>query len=62
MGENPHLHWQNSRRGYVRCRVTPDEWRTDDRTVEYVSRPGAPILTPTRWRCVHGRPGVEQVG
>lgn len=61
LGANPHVRWQNSRRGYVRCRVTPEEWRTDYRTVEYVSRPGAPLLTPTSWRCEHGRPGVERV-
>jgi alkaline phosphatase D len=62
LGENPHLHWQNSRRGYVRCRVGEDDWRADYRTVDYVSRPGAPIATPTSWRCEHGRPGVERVG
>ena len=62
LGDNPHLHWQNSRRGYVRCRVTPDEWRADYRTVEYVTRPGAPLLTPSSWRCGHGRAGVERVG
>ncbi len=61
LSANPHVHWQNSRRGYVRCRVTPEEWRADYRTVEYVSRPGAPLLTPTSWRCLNGRPGVERV-
>ena len=59
--DNPHLHWQNSRRGYVRCRVTPAEWVTDYRTVPFVSRAGAPIETPTRWRCEAGRPGVERI-
>lgn len=60
--DNPHVHWQNSRRGYVQCSVTPDEWRTDYRTVEYVSRPGAPLQTPTSWLCRNGHPGVERVG
>jgi alkaline phosphatase D len=62
LAANPHVRWQNSRRGYVRCRVEPGEWRTDYRTVEFVSRPGAPLLTPSSWRCVHGRAGVERVG
>lgn len=58
---NPHLHWQNSRRGYVRCRVTPQDWVTEYRTLDYVTRPNAPLATPTRWRCEAGRPGVEPV-
>ena len=61
MGDNPHLHWQNGRRGYVRCNVGTDEWTTDYRTLEYVSRPGAPIRTATRWRLEHDRSGVERL-
>lgn len=62
MSDNPHLHWQNSHRGYVRCNVTPETWRADYRTVEYVSRPGAPLMTPTSWLCRNGQPGVERAG
>ena len=61
LSENPHIKWNHRRRGYVTCRVTPDEWRADYRTVAYVSRPGAPVDTPTKWRVVRGRPGVERV-
>jgi alkaline phosphatase D len=60
MSENPHVKWHNRRRGYVSCRVTPDEWRAEYRTVPYVSRPGAPVDTPTKWRVVRGRAGVEK--
>lgn len=59
--ENPHVHWHNARRGYVRCAVRPDTWRADYRIVPYVSRPGAPVSTASSWRCEHGRPGVEQM-
>jgi alkaline phosphatase D len=59
--ENPHVKWQNARRGYVRCDVTEGEWRAEYRTVPFVSRPGAPVETPARWRLAHGRPGVERV-
>lgn len=59
---NPHLRWHNSRRGYVRCSVGPEAWTTDYRTVDYVSRPGAPIRTASRWRVEAGRPGVERIG
>jgi len=60
--DNPHLHWQNNRRGYVRCRVTGDAWISDYRTVPFVSRPGAPVQTASSWRSELGRPGVERVG
>jgi alkaline phosphatase D len=39
--------------------VTETEWRAEYRTVPFVSRPGAPVETPTRWRLQHGRAGVE---
>ncbi|HEY4305293.1 MAG TPA: alkaline phosphatase D family protein [Gemmatimonadaceae bacterium] len=58
LSENPHLKWQNSRRGYVVCHVGDDAWTTEYRTVGYVTKPGAPIETPTKWRVEHGRPGI----
>jgi alkaline phosphatase D len=60
-GENPHLKWQNNRRGYVVCHVEADAWQTEYRTVPYVARPGAPVETPTKWRVEHGRPGILAV-
>jgi alkaline phosphatase D len=59
-GENPHVKWQNARRGYVRCDVSEAEWRADYRTVPFITRPGAPMETPTRWRLAHGRAGAER--
>ena len=61
MSENPHLKWQNNRRGYVVCRVADDAWTTDYRTVQYVTKPGSPVDTPTKWRVEHGRPGITKV-
>ena len=58
--ENPHVKWQNNRRGYVVCDVDRDSWRAEFRTVEYVSRPHAPLTTASAWRVTHGRPGVER--
>jgi alkaline phosphatase D len=58
MSENPHLKWQNNRRGYAVCRVDETAWTTDYRTVPYVSKPGAPIETASKWRVEHGRPGI----
>lgn len=59
--ENPQVKWHNNRRGYVSCEVTPDAWTTAFRCVPYVSRPGAPLETPTQWRLERGRPGITRV-
>ena len=59
--DNPHIRWHNARRGYVSCRVTPDEWLAAYRTVPYVSRPGAGVETASQWRVARGRPGIEPV-
>jgi alkaline phosphatase D len=56
--ENPHLKWQNNRRGYMVCRADRDAWTTEYRTVSFVAKPGAPVSTPTKWRVEHGRPGI----
>lgn len=45
LAENPCVKFHNSERGYVRCEMTPEESRVDYRVVEYVTRPGAPLLT-----------------
>lgn len=60
LSQNPHCHWQNNRRGYVRCHVGEGEWLADYRVVPYVSRPGAPIVTASSWRAEMGRPGVQR--
>lgn len=41
--ENPFVKFYNAQRGYVRCEVTPHNWRSDFRVVERVTQPGAPI-------------------
>ncbi|GAA4919882.1 alkaline phosphatase D family protein [Streptomonospora salina] len=57
---NPHFAFVNEQRGYVRCTVTPEEWRTDFRVVPYVSRPGAPVSTRASFVVADGSPGVVQ--
>ena len=59
--DNPHIKWQNSRRGYVSCSVAGDAWNTEYKTVGFVTKPDAPIDTPTKWRLEHGRPGIQKV-
>jgi alkaline phosphatase D len=59
--DNPHVKWQQNRRGYMRCTVDADAWTTEYRTVDYVTRPDAPLQTPTRWRVTRGKPGIERL-
>jgi len=47
--ENPFVKYHNQQRGYLSCHVTPDQWRTDYQGVDYVTRPGAPLVTRTSY-------------
>jgi alkaline phosphatase D len=57
--DNPHIKWQNSRRGYVSCVVDSNVWTADYKTVSFVSKPDAPVSTPTKWRLEHGKAGIQ---
>ena len=59
LAENPGVKFFNDERGYVRCEVTPQAWRTDYRTVAYVSRPGAPLQTRASFVVESGRPQLN---
>jgi alkaline phosphatase D len=52
---NPQIRYFNGKRGYLRCDVTPTSWRTDYRSVEFVSRPGAPANTKASFRIAPGQ-------
>ena len=60
MSENPFVKFQNSERGYVSCEVTPKEWLSRYQVVEYVDRPGAPLVTRSAWAVEAGRAGAKQ--
>ncbi len=60
-GDNQHVRWQNGRRGYISCTVTPEEWHAEYRTLAFVSRPDAPLQTPTKWMLRNGVAGIEKV-
>jgi alkaline phosphatase D len=59
--ENPHIKFFNGQRGYVRCRLTPELWRTDYRVLPYVKEPGASMYTRASFAVEAGRPGLQQV-
>jgi alkaline phosphatase D len=61
LSSNPHLKWQQNRRGYYTCTVNANEWTTAYRSVSFVTRPGAPIETASRWRVAHGTAGITAV-
>nr|WP_218566072.1 alkaline phosphatase D family protein [Vallicoccus soli] len=62
IGDNPHIRFfDGDRRGYVRCRVRRDHWRTDLRMVGTVSRPDAAVQTLARFVVEDGRPGAVRV-
>lgn len=59
LAANPWVRYHSNRRGYVRCEVTRDVWRSDFRLLPYVDRPDAPIATHATWITHAGRPGPE---
>jgi alkaline phosphatase D len=61
LAENPFVKFYNSERGYVSCDVTPAEWKSHYRVVEYVTRPGAPLVTRKTFVVESGRPGAQAV-
>jgi len=57
---NPQVKFfDGSRRGYVRCRVTPEEWRSDYQVVPSADDTTAPASTLTSWVVEDGRPGAQ---
>jgi alkaline phosphatase D len=53
--------FHNEDRGYVSCEITPQAWTAHFRTVPFVTRPGAPLVTRASFRVEAGRPKLERV-
>jgi alkaline phosphatase D len=60
LAENPGVKFHNDERGYVRCEVTAKTWKTDFRTVPYVTRRGAPVNTRATFVVEAGRPQLNR--
>ncbi|MPZ00900.1 MAG: alkaline phosphatase [Actinophytocola sp.] len=59
---NPHIKFfDGDRRGYVRCTVDQQHWRSDLQMVTTVSRPDAPAYTLASFVVEDGRPGAHEV-
>ncbi len=61
LSENPFVKFNNVERGYIRCEITPAQWRSDYRTIEYVTRPGAPLQTRASFVVEAGQPQLKRV-
>ena len=61
MSQNPFVKLVNAQRGYVSCTVTPGQWRTDYRIVDYIRQRGAPLKTLASFVIEAGRPGMQKV-
>ena len=58
MIENPFVKFHNAQRGYVRCTVTPKDWKSDYVVVEDVTSPGGAITTHSSFVVEAGKPGA----
>jgi alkaline phosphatase D len=47
--------------GYVRCDITPTEWRADFRVVESTASPTSTASTVTSWRIADRTPGATEI-
>ena len=61
LARNPCVKFHNNERGYVRCEVTPEEWRTDFRTVPDIARRDGPLLTRASFRVAAGQPRLQRI-
>ncbi|MBK8248245.1 MAG: alkaline phosphatase D family protein [Gemmatimonadetes bacterium] len=55
----PWLKFHNARRGYIRCDITPDAWRSDYRIVPSIQTAYAPIATVASFVTPSGRSVIE---
>ena len=59
--QNPHVRFFDERTGgYVRCEVTPEEWRTEMKLAESIEDPDAPVHTFASFVIEDGQPEVKQ--
>ena len=61
VSDNPHQQFYNDDRGYVRCEITPDQWRTDFRVVSTVEESRASIDTLASFAVEAGTPGAKRI-
>jgi alkaline phosphatase D len=61
LGQNPHVRFFDERNGgFVRCEVTPEEWRTEMKLAESIADPESPVRTFASFVVEDGKPGAER--
>ncbi len=60
LAENPFVKFHNRQRGYVRCSVTPKEWKSDYVIVEEVLKPGGVADVRASFVVEAGQAGVAK--
>jgi alkaline phosphatase D len=60
LSENPFVKFFNAERGYVRCTVSSQEWRSDYQVVPVISKPGGKLLTRASFIVENGRAGLNR--
>jgi alkaline phosphatase D len=58
IAENPFVKYHGDHRGYVSCMIDSKVWRSDFRTIDFVTRPGAELHTPASYVVESGRAAV----
>ncbi|HTF61856.1 MAG TPA: alkaline phosphatase D family protein [Edaphobacter sp.] len=58
---NPHVVYNDARRGYFRCELTSSEMRSEERVVSSVTEKGTKAITAATFLTKDGLPGVTQV-
>ena len=58
-GLNDHQKFYDNHRGYVRCTLTRNEWRSDFRVIETIQSPTSPVSTVASFVVEDGRPGAH---
>jgi alkaline phosphatase D len=59
LSENPCIRFHNRQRGYVRCTITPSEWRSDYIVVPDVLKPNGQVSTRASFVVEAGKPGAK---
>lgn len=60
LAENPFVKFFSTERGYVKCELTPEQWRSDYQMVEFVTRKGAPLHTRASFVLESGSPKLHK--
>src|SRR5215204_1699604 len=59
--QNPHVRYFDERTGgYVRCEVTPEEWRTEMKLADSIKDPASAVRTFASFVIEDGKPGAQE--